>query len=297
MPEARRSASMPGVGLPLCGITARKEKHYREDKRKAERPGIIEIGERCRRRDSRKRSGQQRLRTVGDETLHHARRRVEQRRALARVDAEAPRDVARETSHGDYGHGVVGRAEVHQPHEQRDDGLGAAQPRDAGRQHLKDIADAAAMLDHPEHARGKQCDDDELAHPLDALAHVARHGDHVGAVRYPHRHGASDAGRQHKGHVHSRHSRGYHHQIGQHQPAARMLRLRQLRAPVGEQHIAAQGGYGRRKGKPEVHLEFILHPAPLRPGGRYRGVGDKRQVVAEKSAAQHRRHEEGHVGA
>ncbi len=98
--------------------------------------------------------------------------------------------------------------------------------------------------------------------------------------------------------IHSHYCRNYHYHIRQYKPH-RLCRCSAIGHCElgGFNHIKSQRDKCRRNGQPHIGSEFVGHFAALGAGGCNGGIGDERQVVAEKSSAKHNRYHKGSTAA
>ena len=116
--------------------------------------------------------------------------------------------------------------------------------------------------------------------------HVAAECQGVVAACEAEREGGGDARREHYGHVDARHRKGDDQQIGSYEPwrGCGGTHAGHCGGEVGTyEHVGYETHQGGRGDDADVGAEFLVHATPLGAGGRDGGVGDKRQVVAEKA--------------
>ena len=256
--------------------------------------GIEEPGPRGDGGDAGKRRRHQGLRTVWNKGLDYAGTRVEKGSRLAGHDVVSSGNLLCKRADGDNRHGIVGRAEIDDTHEQDDAELGATRRTSVAANDTEDVVDTSRALDHSKHSGGKQGDNDQRTDRVDPFpSHVTEVHNPV-TLYHSGNDSRENADEKHGGDVDAEQCQDDDDEIGGHEPRGT--------AAVDVDHlhfrrhetIDEQSYQGSRENDLDIGEKLMAHVATLSARGGNGRVGYEGEVVAEESAAKHDRHVERH---
>ena len=235
----------------------------------------------------------QQLRAVRNQPLNAAGEGIEDAGRLAPVHTVPVADLPCYAAHGEDGHRVVRRADVHQTHEEGNGQFCPLLAVDVACDDADEIVDAAVLTDDFQHSACHHRDDDQFAHARDACAHAREPAkDIVSAVDDTDGACQDKPDGQYRHHVHAEDGTEEDGHVRDDFVNADRCRLPRRMQVFAHEDIDKEDEDGRRCGDEEVDLELVGHLALLRPCGDDRRVTDEREIIAEERPACHHCHDE-----